>query len=911
MSKIGKSNKIYCYLMWFIFIAFSVSMFVMSKASNWAEWINVYLVGMAVFMTAVTFNKNVNRDTHSYIFMVCSLLNIFIYGYAQETPNNIILAMCGLAIVCSIYMNVKMMVLMLCINVLILISHIFVFRTVDFSSVADYIQCIITVSIVILSEIGIILFIKYLKVVEKNLKISLEMSKRAEHSKSDFLANMSHEIRTPMNAIVGMCEIILRDDISDEVRENCFNIQNSGRSLLAIINDILDFSKIESGKAELIFGEFNIGSTINDVINMAETRKGDKNVEIIVRVDPNIPKSLIGDEVRIKQVIINLVTNAVKFTNSGCIVLKITQNPHEYGINLNVSVADTGIGISEENIEKLFTSFQQVDTRKNRSVEGTGLGLAITKRLILKMGGFVNVSSVYGEGSEFKFVIPLKVADYTPFISLKNKDEINAAVYISLDKLGHQRTASEYSVLIKEMINNFQIKCSVYSDRKTLEEDLKKYRFSHCIIGKTEYLQDLEYFNSVALNTDIDMAVIQDRLTAVKLPKNIKCIYKPFYALSIASVFNNERTVFNSADNHNAESGFIAPEAKVLIVDDNVINLKVASGLMKPYNMKISTAISGYEAIEKIRNEKYDIVFMDHMMPGMDGVEATRIIRDTAGEYYKNLTVIALTANAINGVREMFMENGFNDFIPKPIELSVLNRVLRKWLPKELVISSMDVEKDESHEKAEVKPIGKHINSATGLMYAGDNKDIYMDNLVVFAENGDEYINSLKLRFETQDWERYVIEVHAIKSTSMSIGAEALSEKAKLLEFAGKEDNVGYIKENHEELCKMYKDVIEEIEQYLEQNGYNPKKADEVISDLNLTEITVEAAKEYADRICEACDDFDSDAIVEIVNEASVYSVNGKSLGEYFAEVKKAAENFDYDLAADNVGKVISEIRNS
>ncbi|MGN0649443.1 MAG: ATP-binding protein, partial [Oscillospiraceae bacterium] len=570
----------------------------------------------------------------------------------------------------------------------------------------------------------------------------IENAEHANQSKSDFLANMSHEIRTPMNAIVGMCELILREpDISEAVRDNCHNIQNSGRSLLSIINDILDFSKIESGKLEIIESEFNIASTLNDVINMTVTRKGEKNIEIIAQVDPNLPSGLYGDEIRIRQIIINLMTNAVKFTNSGAVTLRVSQTKQEYGINLKVSVEDSGIGITPENLEKLFTSFQQVDTKKNRSVEGTGLGLAISKRLVTRMGGFINVSSEYGKGSVFSFVVPLKVTDERPFITVKEPEKIRAVGYINLKKFDNPIVEQKYNELIDEMSEQLHVECEFCHELSVLKQLLSDNRVTHCFIGREEFLNDREFFN--ALDSSIQVIVIQDSLNSVQIPKNMKCIFKPFYTLSVASVFNNEK-LLNIADGRTPSISFSAPKARVLIVDDNIINLKVAVGLMRPYHMQTLTADSAKAAISLLRSKDIDLVLMDHMMPGMDGVEATLMIRGFEDEYYKRLPIIALTANAVNGVKEMFLSNGFNDFVAKPIELSALDKALKTWLPKEK--QQRPVVTAEEPKKVSLPEAEEYglISPSKGITYTGGDEEAYLDILYTFITKADDKRNTIQ-----------------------------------------------------------------------------------------------------------------------------------------------------------------------
>ncbi len=737
----------------------------------------------------------------------------------------------------------------------------------------------------------------------------LESVTAADRSKSDFLANMSHEIRTPMNAIIGMCELILREqDLNESVRENCFNIQSSGRSLLSIINDILDFSKIESGKLEIIEGEFNIASILNDVINMTVTRKGEKKIEIMVHADPDIPRGLIGDEIRIRQIMINLMTNAVKFTNSGAVTLRVSKTKQDYGINLKVTVSDSGIGITEENLEKLFSSFQQVDTRKNRSIEGTGLGLAISKRLVTKMGGFINVSSVYGEGSSFSFVIPLKVKDERPFIQVDNPEKLLALGYFDMKKFAVPAVEEMYRNLMGEISSQLKVAFTYTEDFGEMKRLLESGSITHLFIGKEQFLEHKDYFIS---NSGLaSITLVQDIVDSVRTPEGIRCIYKPFYTVSAALAINNE-SVIDLNERRGSAITFSAPKARVLIVDDNAVNLKVATGLMQPYHMQLLTVDSGKAAISMLRSKDIDLVFMDHMMPEMDGVEATSIIRQMEGDYYKKLPIIALTANAVNGVREIFIESGFNDFVAKPIELGALDRVLKTHLPQEYIMKPVSdnygaADRRESENSFE-EP-GGLISLSKGLNYAGGNKEVYYEILELFVRKGEAKRMEIRQLADEKNWTNYVIEVHALKSTSLTIGAARLSEKAKKLELAGKSGDYDVIIKENDDLMNIYEEVIAEGVKLLGKQGVIIGEEADNAPPEDMKPVSLEILREYCIKIRECCDGFDSDGIVEIAEQAAVFSYNDKSLKPYFDRIVTCASDFEYDEAVEELDRMCTEL---
>lgn len=872
---------------------------------NWPWLIFVVIwVQMAVILITA-FVPILPRMVQAVLFSTFLFSTVFLSGFHMENYQLIMMMFAGTLILVSFYHQRILVLYQLMLTIIGVVFHCFVFEVVrseENINLANF-----SFSLFLLVGIGVSLYINIWRDdrVRGMLEDTARRAEKAERSKSEFLANMSHEIRTPMNAIIGMCELALRErNVSQNVREYCVQIQNSGRSLLSIINDVLDFSKIESGKMEMVEDEFNLASTLNDVINMTMTRLGDKPLEFVVRVDTEIPRGLVGDEIRIKQIMINLLTNAVKYTNEGGIMLRVSQTVHGYGINLNVAVEDSGIGIKKENLDKLFTSFQQVDAKKNRTVEGTGLGLVITKRLVNSMGGFIRVKSDYGKGSTFSFVIPLKVSDPTPFVSVKDSEKVNAACFIDVQKFTNLDQRGQYRNFLAEIGASLRVKSKMCNSYEELVEDINGGGVTHCFIGKEEYLRDKAYYDDLA--DRLPVILVQSRRDAVEVPSNMRCIYKPIYEIPIAGIFNNESMIVDLHESKSSSITFTAPKARVLIVDDNAINLQVAVGLMQPYKMQVLTVESGQDAIRMLNSKDFDLVFMDHMMPEMDGMEATHIIRSREEEYYKKLPIVALTANAVGGARESFMENGFSGFLAKPIELNALDRVLKQHLPKEMIVKNSAVTTQEPEEEKRLEPkdlittrqLTAKIDVNTGLFYTGGSREAYLSILKTYVSKGHDKIRVIRDFYEKEDWKNYVIEVHALKSSSLALGAKELSDKAKKMELAGKAGDYSTIRKGTEELLALYGEVVAAGETLVRVNtAPEPKDAEK--KPVEMVDIDRESLRILVAEMRDACGAFDSDLIMEKAHEMEQLVCEGKSLATYGKAIGVAADDFDYDKVTD------------
>lgn len=840
-----------------IYGCYSAVLLVVSWVSEWSLYIRELILVSLVASCVICVKKYKDYEYRSVFIAVASWMNFVIYALHSADFISIIPVMAGLIMLLSIFCEQRIVFLGMFVSNALFIYHGFIARTIPLANADDVFHLILHVLAVYTASFTAWLTIRIRMQISVKLYDNICRLESAEQSKDDFMVNISHEIRTPINAVCGMSEAILQEDIPVGVRKDVIDIQTAGRNLLSTVSNILDYSELENGDLELAEESYNITSTITDIINMALTLENGKQLELIVDCDADLPSNLVGDEQKIRRIVMNLLENAIKFTKEGGIVLRIRGRKEKYGINLVVSVKDSGIGIKPSDLELIFTRFQQVDSKRNREEGGAGIGLAITKALVRKMGGFITVNSEPGVGSEFQFTIPQKVLDDTPIVSIKNKQQISALCYINMDKYNYSVVREGYEDCIRHISEQFGIMIRTCKSLGELKRRVGRETFTHIFVSWEEYSEDKNYFEQMAKERSV--VLILDYGQEVRTGSSMLRVYKPFTVLSIASVFNGRKVIQRDEQHADMRHRFIAPEAKVLVVDDNAMNLKVMARLLLPYQIKVTMAGGGREALEKLDTMEFDCVFLDHMMPEMDGVETLHNIRKKPGVYFQSLSVIAFTANAIGGAREMFLSEGFNDFIAKPIELSVLERMLRRYIPEQKQIRVDDEEADAPPENgAELPQAGKDADAAgetdtggdqgdgadregktkdkipsgattvdgetyvcsrlekglealekagidvkQGIGFCGDEEG-FREIIALYHAEGAKRKKKLEQFFEEQDWKNYVIEVHALKSNSKGVGANEVSGLALNLEMAGKENRTDYILENHAPLMQMY-----------------------------------------------------------------------------------------------------------
>ena len=626
-----------------------------------------------------------------------------------------------------------------------------------------------------------------------------EKAEAAAASKSVFLASMSHEIRTPMNAIKGLSELLLMTSLTNTQRDYVRNIVSSSNSLLHIVNDVLDFSKIDANHLEILPGEYNLMSVLGEVVSVISMRAAEKDLLLLVDVDPHIPRRLRGDDMRLKQVLLNVLSNAVKYTREGHVMLTVRSEPGaNKSVVLRFSVRDTGQGIRQADLPLLFDAFSRLDQNANRAIMGTGLGLAITKRLLTLMGGNISAESAYGHGSTFFFHLPQEVADNDPLAAVAGPE--NKKILL-LDTGLRGQCACE---LLASLSLPF-VWCQS-------EEELARVpheEFTHCIYHDatagawlTRWRRKFGQCRFFALK---DM---RDAMSRTGIGETV--LFSPLRVDALAEAIDKDGETAAGGNENTPQ--FSAPGATALIVDDNDINLLVGAELLGSYGLQVKTATGGQEAIDMCRDARFDIIFMDHMMPGMDGIEAARLLRAQEGPN-RGTPIIALTANVVNDMRQRYLQSGMNDLVSKPVSLEEFSRALLQWLPEALILQAPPPSVPEE-EKCGVSVQGLDLVALLDDfgMYASDvlreiggDVNVYVARLDSASRALGSITKTLHAQEAAEDWGNFSGGAAVLASLLHDIGARDCAGRARTLERSARDSNAAYIHPEFKSLMRnMY-----------------------------------------------------------------------------------------------------------
>ena len=628
-------------------------------------------------------------------------------------------------------------------------------------------------------------------------------------SKSTFLARMSHEIRTPMNVISGLSRLIAQDkgEIPPKIFKYAVEIRHAADNLLAIINDVLDISKIEAGKLEIVKVSFTLSMLLNDIINIIHTRIFDKGLQFISFVDPRLPNNLIGDIVHFRQILLNILGNAAKYTREGHVAFDVLgTKTDEKTLMLSFIVRDTGIGIKPENLSKIFTDFVQLDMQHNWNIESTGLGLSISKKLVDSLNGSISITSQYGQGTTFTINLPVEIENDSPCASIRNADVHNILIY-------EPRAVYEQSLLRTLNLLDVPYKRiqSISGFHETLQNDSS---ITLIFVASFAYDEISKLLESSAFYS-IRVILLCESLEQY-WPTHVYSAMLPINAISIADLLNEAISDYGSQSD--VDLFFKIPAVRILAVDDNKSNLMVIEGLLAPYECQIDSVTSGHEALLRVQLYEYDLIFMDHMMPEMDGLETTDRIRQLAkttkrNHYYTSIPIIALTANAMSGMKEMFLQNGMNDFLAKPIELKHLNMVLTRWIPKEkqLPVTSQDWHIKPSKETIHISG----INTQAGIVQTGGTLEGYTRVLRIFEQELEEKVEVMETALKNGDWAAYRICAHSYHGFLATLGAMPLSVTSAMLEDAAQNEDKGTIDTYHSGFIRDLRELAVSVSEKL------------------------------------------------------------------------------------------------
>ena len=715
----------------------------------------------------------------------------------------------------------------------------------------------------------------------------IEMLEETNRRTEDFLTNVSHELRTPINVVTGLTAVMLKNERDERKRKDILSVQMAGHRLFCQIEDILDYTEIDTKRIKVSEETYMISSIVNDIIAGSRMQERENAPELIFDIDAKIPALLIGDGRKIKKIVKHLVDNAMKFTKEGGVCVRIYALPKEYGVNLCIRVSDTGIGVDEEELSKIKERFYQSNGGRNRRAGGLGLGIPIVYGMASAMEGFLQIESTEGNGTTVSVSIPQKVADASPCMAVTDRESLCLGCYLRPEK---------YAV---PEVRGLDLTLHRVFNLEELEKLISVYQLTHLFVGKEEYEENRDYLEG--MDSGIEVVVIADDSLVLPGGSRIRHIRKPFYSLPVISMLNAGPV---KGANGPEKERMVCPGVRALVVDDEPMNLMVAEGILRDYRMQVKTAKSGREALEICEKEEFDLMFLDHMMPEMDGVDTLKRLRKMYVEEGRTLTVIAFTANAVSGAREMFLQEGFDEFVSKPIEIrygtdgSMAQRSLEERDTDGLT------ERDEAvRTKGDIpgrlERLG--INVLAGEQYCRGDREFYREVLLKFAQDAVSKEREIDGFWKKEDLKNYRIMVHALKSSAKMTGAEELSELAKKAEEAAKNQDADYIRAHHEELLTAYRETALGLLDVLGSAGAGPGGGE--------TEKDVQIGKaDFLQRLKalkDSCDTFEADRAETLLAEMSGMMYEGRPMEELLQNIREDVEEFEFGKASEKMRALI------
>lgn len=810
----------------------SIILAVSTLVLHWERWVLLPVAIGVLSSWGLHLSQPIPERARMWVYSILILVTVFFYGIHPEGVYNMVAIMAALMLVFTMTGEKRLITLSMLTYYLTLgcevVGQLYAGAEYDLNST---LRVLLHIVLIFLVGWTARITIRKWNQVLFNADSDIEKLREETHRMDDFLTNLSHEIRTPVNAVIGLTTVILSREKDENLRNDIYTVQRAGHRVAEKIGDILDYTELDVGKLVITEEPYMIASVVNDLTTELRMRDA-VGCELVLDVAPEIPSALIGDAVKIKKILNHLITNGLKFTPKGGVYVRVYTMERSYGVNLCIEITDTGLGMTAGELEHIFDSFYQHNSGRTRGTGGLGLGLTIVHGLVRTMGGFMTIDSEVGSGTTVSVSIPQKVADAERCMSVENREQLCVAIFTRLEKLEVPRVRDFYNRMFADLAHGLGIPLHRVESEDELRRLQRTYRLTHVFTGAAEYLEAAQYLES--LTGELDVIVVADESFQLRRSAAAKVLRKPLCGFPVTTALG--LTAFSEQSELDDNRRIYTPGLEALVVDDEPMNLLVAEGIFSDYGMHVTTARSGPEAIELCQKRHFDLIFMDHMMPEMDGVEAMKRLRAEANQRGEELLILALTANAVSSAREMFLAEGFDGFIPKPIETTDLERVLKRLLPKSAItyerpaqmqeqLSGTEADAPEDKE-TEADPLAMlasvGVRTQQGLRYCRGDMEFYRSLLLEYAHSAGAKRQNMGKFYDVGDWANYAILVHALKSTSKMIGAQELSELARKLELAAKEQDADTIAANHAVMLARYAAVSDAVLQSFgasEQDG--------------------------------------------------------------------------------------------